>query len=332
MLLPSDVARLVLGYLQEEGLSATSRAFIHESPNLKEYADHTSGDGTVPACVFSIFGNGLTTILNEYVATKTKATESHHEVPAVMSSLWKKLDFTLNQIKSLQNSPVRSACQRTRSRAGVANMARQRVLAVALPGTVDSSSVVSPVHIAHSLLSQPSPLARAAATRCPATLSQPPPVSGDSLTVVPEQRLSSGPMSPGRRKWDTPRKRPGAAGAPSAPSRCPAAAGGGSAEPQLEEVVDENFPQLVIQNAREKMLGDRSLQEKLAENINKILASDPVPQMSRSSAAAALEADQSIDEILGLEGEIHMSDDAIHDILEQTESDPAFQALYDLFD
>lgn len=27
-----------------------------------------------------------------------------------------------------------------------------------------------------------------------------------------------------------------------------------------------------------------------------------------------------------------MSDDAIHDILEQTESDPAFQALYDLFD
>lgn len=33
-----------------------------------------------------------------------------------------------------------------------------------------------------------------------------------------------------------------------------------------------------------------------------------------------------------LQGEIHMSDDAIHDILEQTESDPAFQALYDLFD
>lgn len=33
-----------------------------------------------------------------------------------------------------------------------------------------------------------------------------------------------------------------------------------------------------------------------------------------------------------VQGEIHMSDDAIHDILEQTESDPAFQALYDLFD
>ncbi len=33
-----------------------------------------------------------------------------------------------------------------------------------------------------------------------------------------------------------------------------------------------------------------------------------------------------------VQGEIHMSDDAIQDILEQTESDPAFQALYDLFD
>lgn len=32
------------------------------------------------------------------------------------------------------------------------------------------------------------------------------------------------------------------------------------------------------------------------------------------------------------QGEIHMSDDAIHDILEQTESDPAFQALFDLFE
>lgn len=32
------------------------------------------------------------------------------------------------------------------------------------------------------------------------------------------------------------------------------------------------------------------------------------------------------------QGEIHMSEEAIQDILEQTESDPAFQALFDLFD
>ncbi|KAG8002135.1 Protein NPAT, partial [Nibea albiflora] len=165
---PPTACRLT-GYLQEEGLSATSQAFIHESPNLKEYADHTIGDGTIPACVFSVFGKGLTTILNEYVATKTK--ESCHEVPAVMTSLWKKLDFTLNQIK------------------------------------------------------------------------------------------------------DTPRKRGGAVSGSSGLARCAMTASTVNPEPQPEEAVDENFP-----------------------------------------------------------GEIHMSDDAIHDILEQTESDPAFQALYDLFD
>ncbi|XP_051255151.1 protein NPAT isoform X2 [Dicentrarchus labrax] len=318
MLLPSDVARLVLGYLQEEGLSATSQAFIHESPNLKEYADHTIGDGAIPACVFSIFGKGLTTILNEYVATKTK--ESCHEVPAVMTSLWKKLDFTLNQIKSLQNSPaITAACQRTRSRIGVANMARQRVLTMASTGAVvcsslsETSSIISPALTSHSMLSHSTP------------------VSYTAPHTRPEHRLNPGPMSPGRRKWDTPRKRGGAVSGSSGIGRCATAASSLSAEPQPEESVDENFPQLVIQNARDKILGDRSLQEKLAENINKILASDPVPQTSKASSST-VEADQSIDEILGLQGEIHMSDDAIHDILEQTESDPAFQALYDLFD
>ncbi|XP_056906260.1 protein NPAT isoform X2 [Takifugu flavidus] len=348
MLLPSDVARLVLGYLQEEGLSATSQAFVHESPNLKEYSDHTTGDGTIPACLFSIFGKGLTTILNEYVATKTK--ESHHEVPAVMTSLWKKLDFTLNQIKSLQNTPVISACQRTRSRIGVANMARQRVLTVASPSTIvcssvsETSSIVSPTNTSQGFLSHSTPLSSAAPPMrmaiTPAAHQQTqdvrlnvPIISGDCVAqmVISEQRLPSSPMSPGRRKWDTPRKRAAAAGVAGAANRCSTAISGSTADPQLEEVVDENFPQLVIQNARDKMLGDRSLQEKLAENINKILASDPVPQISKPSTTT-LEADQSIDEILGLEGEIHMSDDAIHDILEQTESDPAFQALYELFD
>ncbi|XP_076591866.1 protein NPAT [Chaetodon auriga] len=345
MLLPSDVARLVLGYLQEEGLSSTSQAFIHESPNLKEYADHTTGDGTIPACLFSVFGKGLTTILNEYVATKTK--ESCHEVPAVMTSLWKKLDFTLNQIKSLQNSPNTSACQRTRSRIGVANMARQRVLTVASAGAVvcssvsETSAVISPAHISHGMLGHSTPVSYTAPHTRPAAgiethqqihdVRLNTPRDSPAQIIISEHRLNPGPLSPGRRKWDTPRKRGGAVSGSSGPGRCATTASSLNAEPQPEEAVDENFPQLVIQNARDKILGDRSLQEKLAENINKILASDPVPQTSKTTSSA-VEADQSIDEILGLQGEIHMSDDAIHDILEQTESDPAFQALYDLFD
>ncbi|XP_014871512.1 protein NPAT [Poecilia latipinna] len=346
MLLPSDVARLVLGYLQEEGLSATSQAFIHESPNLKEYAEHTTGDGVIPACVFSVFGKGLTAILNEYVAAKAK--DSGHEVPLVMTSLWKKLDFTLNQIKSLQNSPAISASQRIRSRVGVANMARQRVLTVASPSGVvctsvsESSSFISPAHTTHSMLGHSTPVSFTS-PQIRATASggaQQPVHDGSRLlntprdspvqVIVSEHRLTSGPVSPGRRKWDTPRKRSGLTGS-GGPSKSATAATNVTADAQPEEVVKENFPQLVIQNARDKILGDRALQEKLAENINKILASDAVPQTSKASSST-VEPDQSIDEILGLEGEIHMSDDAIHDILEQTESDPAFQALFDLFD
>ncbi|XP_034556517.1 protein NPAT [Notolabrus celidotus] len=347
MLLPSDVARLVLGYLQDEGLTATSQAFIHESPNLREYADHTTGDGTIPACVFSVFGKGLTMILNEYVAAKAK--ESSREVPVMMTSLWKKLDFTLNQIKSLQNSPAISACQRTRSRVGLANMARQRVLAVTSANAVvcstvsDASSIMSPAHTSHGMLGHSTPVGCSALPTRLATGSGAHQLTQDISRlvnsprdspvqiIVSEHRLNPGPMSPGRRKWDTPRKRSGASCGPSGPARGAMAVSGQSAESQPEETVDENFPQLVIQNARDKILGDRSLQEKLAENINKILASDPTPQIPKPSSST-VEADQSIDEILGLQGEIHMSDDAIHDILEQTESDPAFQALFDLFE
>ncbi|XP_078102639.1 protein NPAT isoform X1 [Sander vitreus] len=348
MLLPSDVARLVLGYLQEEGLSATSRTFILECQNLKEYAEHTTEDGTIPACVFSIFGKGLTTILNEYVSAKTKA-ESCHEVPAMMTSLWKKLDFTLNQIKSLQNSPALSASQRTRSRIGVANMARQRVLTVASASGVvcssvsETSSIVSPAHISHSMLGHSTPVSYMATHTRPVASSGThqqiqdvnqslnTPRDSPIQIIVSEHRLNPGPMSPGRRKWDTPRKRGGAQSGSSAPGRCAMTVSAPNAESQPEETVDENFPQLVIQNAREKILGDRSLQEKLAENINKILANEPTPQTSKAPSST-VEADQSIDEILGLQGEIHMSDDAIHDILEQTESDPAFHALFELFD
>lgn len=343
MLLPSDVARLVLGYLQEEGLSATSQAFINESPNLKEYADHTTGDGTIPACVFSVFGKGLTTILNEYVAAKTK--ETSHEVPPMMTSLWKKLDFTLNQIKSLQNSPAISASQRTRSRVGMANMARQRILTV----TSASAVVCSTVSEASSIMSQAQNSESMLGHSTPVSITRPLPCSGSHQQIqdvnqlvntqrdspipiiVPENRINPGQMSPGRRKWDAPRRRSGAPNGSSGPARCAIASSSQDIESQPGEVVDENFPQLVIQNARDKILGDRSLQEKLAENINKILASDQTPQMSKPSTST-VEADQSIDEILGLQGELHMSDDAIHDILEQTESDPAFQALFDLFE
>ncbi|XP_021443793.2 protein NPAT isoform X2 [Oncorhynchus mykiss] len=333
MLLPSDIARLVLGYMQQEGLCSTSQAFIRESPNLKEYAEHSSDDATIPACVFSLFGKNLTTILNEYVAVKAKETIEETQIPVMMTSLWKKLDFTLNQIKSMQNSPAIIQNQRLRTRNGIVNLrGRQRALSSTQSpssGFLSSSAqgIATPVCYS-SQQTRPSPICG----------TQPQIQDGGRLLInvnresplqitVPDNRLTTGPLSPGRRKW----RRGGGSSGSGGTGRANMAASSLTAEPQSEEAVTENFPRMLIQNARERILNDKSLQEKLAENINKILASDVSPQALKASCST-MEPDQSIDEILGLQGEIHMSNDVIQDILEQTESDPAFQALFDLFD
>ncbi|OXB72351.1 UNVERIFIED_CONTAM: hypothetical protein H355_006201 [Colinus virginianus] len=388
MLLPSDVARLVLGYLQQEKLLATCREFILESSDLKEYAEHCTEDGFIPACLLSLCGKNLTTILNEYVAMKTK--ETTNEVPAMMSSLWKKLDYTLSQIRSMQGSTGFSANQRTRTRSGIVEMKRQRMLQQSAPpnsgllsvapqpGLQYSSSTVSPQVIHKPAINQSISQARLSTLLVHQPQAQENKIgkchwkkkniyivvsfflykAGDFIHIqVPasqERKLHSNLLSPGRRKRkkkkfylvnvtnflecfsESQKRKSVAACGPPAASRS-------SQDPDeviiekesepLEEFIDGNFPQLVIENAREKILSNKSLQEKLAENINKILGSDGnVTQAPKQTESGPTEQETSIDEILGLQGEIHMSEEAIQDILEQTESDPAFQALFDLFD
>ncbi|XP_016414099.1 protein NPAT-like isoform X2 [Sinocyclocheilus rhinocerous] len=332
MLLPSDVARLVLGYLQQEGLTATSRAFIYESPNLKEYAEHSSEDGVIPACVFSLFGKNLITILNEYVAVKAKETSQENQIPAVMTSLWKKLDFTLNQIKSLQNSPAVQLNQRLRTMNSIQNMRRQQRPLLASQSPITGHPPLTPaLQCVPSTLSTPqgmlghsTPVSYTSQHTRPSTLCLSQPGESPLQILVPDNRLNPGPLSPARRKCDSPRRRGGGQLCAIGTNRATVVSSTLVVESQNEETVTENLSQIVIENAREKILNDRFLQEKLAENINKILASD--------NTCSAVEQEQSIDEILGLQGEIHMTDDAIQDILAQTESDPAFQALFDLFD
>ncbi|XP_072119209.1 protein NPAT isoform X1 [Mobula birostris] len=352
MLLPSDIARLVLGYLQQEKLSNTCKAFILESRDLKEYAEHSTEDGVVPACLLSLFGKNLKTILNEYVVMKAK--DSMPEAPAVLPSLWRKLEYTLSQIRSLQQSSVALAAnQRARTKNGLNELRRQgnsssRQVSRANAGllTIPSQTEqriitplsASPVVIAHSSGTSPFiPQARpdgganqihSQDTSRPATNS-----TGEALhIVVPgphDRRLQPEHVSPGKRKCDSPRKRSGFVTGQSSTTR--------SVENEVEEcqveITAESFPQRVIENAREKILKDRSLLEKLAENINKVMFSDTSSgHPTKPPDSSSTLPDQSIDEILGLGNEVHMSDEAIQDILEQTESDPAFQALFDLFD
>ncbi|TRY96310.1 hypothetical protein DNTS_030037, partial [Danionella cerebrum] len=203
---------------------------------------------------------------------------------------------------------------------------------VNLPATPASQCVtLSTVSTPQSMLGHSTPVSFPSQPTRPPTLCLT--QSGDAplQILVPDNRLNPGPLSPTRRKCDSPRRRGGGQlGAPGT-SRASVLASSLIVESQSEETVTENLSQIVIENAREKILNDRSLQEKLAENINKILASDNSPQTSKAPCST-VEQEQSIDEILGLQGEIHMTDDAIQDILAQTESDPAFQALFDLFD
>ncbi|NWW11221.1 NPAT protein, partial [Oreocharis arfaki] len=342
----------VAGYLQQENLQATCHQFILESSDLKEYAEHCTEDGFIPACLLSLCGKNLTTILNEYVAMKTK--ETTNEVPAMMSSLWKKLDYTLSQIRSMQNSDFRfSSNQRIRTRSGIAEMKRQRMLQQSAPansgllsiahqsGPQNSSSLVPPQVIHRPTINQSMPQTRLNTLFVNQSQTQENKINTGGLIHIQvptsqERKLNSNLLSPGRRKSESQKRKSIATSGPLSATRSSQDSDEAVMEKEsepLEELIDGNFPQLVIENAREKILSNKSLQEKLAENINKILGSDgSVAQPPKQTDSGPTEQETSIDEILGLQGEIHMSEEAIQDILEQTESDPAFQALFDWFD
>ncbi|XP_044297367.1 protein NPAT isoform X2 [Varanus komodoensis] len=354
MLLPSDVARLVLGYLQQERLLATCQAFILESSDLKEYAEHCTGEGFVPACLLSLFGKNLITILNEYIAMKSK--EATNDVPAMMSSLWKKLDYTLSQIRSMQNSGGFSAHQRSRTRSAIADLKKQKCLQQSTSSGVGSSSLAhqpgqlnsSPMTATQVILKPiiaPSPSQPRSnssfALQCQVQESH---VNRDCLSLVSslqERKLHSSVLSPGKRKSDSQKKRNTASSGPPLSNcglRDPPTVEPESSPMEEEseplELIDGDLPQMIIENAREKILSNKCLQEKLAENINKFLGSDgSISQTTKQADSGPTIQESSIDELLGLQqGEIHMTEEAIQEILEQTESDPAFQGLFDIFD
>ncbi|MBN3281083.1 NPAT protein, partial [Polyodon spathula] len=239
-------------------------------------------------------------ILNEYVAIKAKESSQEIQIPAIMTSLWKKLDFTLNQIRSMQTSSGYTISQRSRTRNGITEMRRQRAQHSTQPQQVSGLLAISP----QPGLQTPTPLVATEAVlghSTPVSLStqqtrpnllcvnQPPRqernrpvvnISRDSSVrvVVNDRRINPAPLSPGRRKCDLPRRRgivsEKSPAAPVASAALRITQTPGNTPPEQEsdphqELLTENFPQLAIENAREKILSDICLQEKLAENINK---------------------------------------------------------------
>ncbi|XP_072036308.1 uncharacterized protein [Amphiura filiformis] len=91
-MLPSDIARLVLGYLHDEGLEATSRAFLIESPHLEELRQNPSSSILRPST------KSLIATLEEY--EDIKDNEKRKNAPdKVLNGLWRKFDSALSQIK-----------------------------------------------------------------------------------------------------------------------------------------------------------------------------------------------------------------------------------------
>nr|XP_014429254.1 protein NPAT isoform X1 [Pelodiscus sinensis] len=251
----------------------------------------------------------------------------------------------------MQNSAGFSANQRTRTRSGIAEMKRQRMLQSAAPtsgllsiahqtGQLNSSCMATTQIIHRPTVNQSASQTRLNTLFAQQSQTQENVTTGDSIHIlVPgsqERRFHSSLLSPGRRKSESQKKKNIASPGPHLASRNFQDSNMGVVEEEsepLQELIDGNFPQLVIENAREKILSNKSLQEKLAENINKFLGSEGnVAQTPKQTDNGPTEQESSIDEIFGLQSEIHMSEEAIQDILEQTESDPAFQALFDLFE
>uniref|UniRef100_A0A8C4LT81 Nuclear protein, coactivator of histone transcription n=1 Tax=Equus asinus asinus TaxID=83772 RepID=A0A8C4LT81_EQUAS len=303
-LYPSDIFPEA-DLLDHENLTSTCQTFILESSNLKEYAEHCTDEGFIPACLLSLFGNNLTTILNEYVAMKAKETS--------------------NDVPNMHNFVI----------SGIAEIKRQRRLASQAAPV--SSELLTLPYLSGQFTT--SPLTATQVTRPTGQISTPlrsnfvvvnhsqsqdSVTTAEALSIIPgpqEKKTQASLMSPGRRKSESQRKSITLSGPHST----------------IRNFQDPNAfaveKQMVIENAREKILSNKSLQEKLAENINKFLTSDNnIAQVPKQTDSNPTEPETSIDELLGLQSEIHMSEEAIQDILEQTESDPAFQALFDLFD
>ncbi|CAH1265414.1 NPAT [Branchiostoma lanceolatum] len=95
MILSSDVARLVLGYLSDEGLVRSKQVFLEESPHLTEIRQ-TAAQGQ-RVYIQPVLGKDLKGILEEYAAIRTQ--DELQQGNNVLGLLWKKLDTVVSQIR-----------------------------------------------------------------------------------------------------------------------------------------------------------------------------------------------------------------------------------------
>ncbi|CAK8672376.1 unnamed protein product [Clavelina lepadiformis] len=112
MLLHSDVARLVLGYLAEESCPLTYQSFVNESSHLRGLCDEMFEQGVTEFSPMTVFGKSLRIILNEYYVMKDAEAQYlrlKHKARGrnqKFLQMWAKLDDALAAIKSYQVASI----------------------------------------------------------------------------------------------------------------------------------------------------------------------------------------------------------------------------------
>ena len=116
-LLPSEIARLVLGYLRAHGADQAYRAFLAESPDLEEYRRVTGflNDGSssssssgaqkrrrlAPSIATTIGGLSLTDMLEEYCALKVQKLETPDALSKRHFDTWRRFEELIKMQKSV---------------------------------------------------------------------------------------------------------------------------------------------------------------------------------------------------------------------------------------
>ncbi|XP_071800847.1 uncharacterized protein [Asterias amurensis] len=363
-MLPSDVARLVLGYLKDEGLLRSFKEFFAESPHLEELRRHPNVEPSIP------FEKGLPEILSEY-SKLINAIKDRMNCNQVIASLWKMHSEVIGQLRfqytgnagllHTQTHPEpRKVDQRTLTRYRMSALRKQqelqRKMASQLPSTTTTTTTATNASVSGSVSVATSPLdaltnsimitgrqshtpsdrrvmGSGSSTRGSAVEMEVADHRGQDLetTTIPEFRTPTKGYSVTGTQVHTPiGKSPKRKSVP--PRRLPASTAASISPRSTDNVsssqMEEEFPDLP--QVLESLINNTEFQEKLAGNINKKLPvenrSEPVGE-ANTSAHTLSTSSTSIEELLNLQ----MTDDTVHEIVQSTSADPAFESLFSLF-
>ncbi|KAK3598823.1 hypothetical protein CHS0354_007427 [Potamilus streckersoni] len=122
--LPSEIARLVLGYLKEQKCLKTYQSFLKESPHLLEYISLLKAGQEYPT---TIAGKNLMNMLQEYASLKL--CNENKDTSNPVNVLWRQFDNVVEHLKDRQVISTRlskGTTQTARTRCQLADLSQTK--------------------------------------------------------------------------------------------------------------------------------------------------------------------------------------------------------------